>query len=359
MVATNAFGMGIDKPDVRVVIHMDLAQDPESYYQEAGRAGRDGHRSYAAIVYHEHDVKSLKTKVEESIPTIAELRDVYQALANFLQLAVGGSEGESFDFDLDAFCKKFNFRSTIAFNALKKLETEGLIGLSESFYQPSRIHFIVEHKRLYEFEIANAVFEPLIKTLLRLYGAGLYDDFVEISEKQVGGFMKGSSGSVSEMLTRLKQLQIISYEPASDHPRVTFLTPRLDAARLPIDIRRLEDRRELYISKMNAMINYVTQVKRCRMQLLQEYFDEMNTTPCGSCDVCIDAKKKENLAALKDYREQVLYLLKQQSRPVDALETAVDPRDKELFIEVVREMLDEGAIAYDDKWMLKLKKPLA
>jgi ATP-dependent DNA helicase RecQ len=359
MVATNAFGMGIDKPDVRVVIHIDLAQDPESYYQEAGRAGRDGKRSFAAIVYNENDVSSLKQKVEESVPTLDELRDVYQGLANYFQVAVGGSEGESYDFDLEEFVKKFGFRSSIAFNALKKLQDEGLIGLNESFYQPSRLHFLVDHKRLYEFEIAHAASEPLIKTLLRLYGAALYDDYVEISEKQIATFTKATPASVKSSLERLKQLQILAYEPATDNARITFLVPRQDAARLPLDRKRLEERRQLYLDKMNAMVNYVTQSKRCRMQLLQEYFDEEETKPCETCDVCIDRKKKENLAALKDYRNQILYLLKQQPQPVDALETAVDPRDKELFIEVVRDMLDEGIVAYDKSWMLGLTRKVA
>jgi ATP-dependent DNA helicase RecQ len=355
MVATNAFGMGIDKPDVRVVVHMDLAQDPESYYQEAGRAGRDGKRAYAIIVYHDNDVAVLKKKVEESVPTMEELRDVYQALANYLQLAVGGSEGESFEFDLEQFCEKFGFRSSIAFNALKKLEDEGLVDLSERFFQPSRVHFLVDHKRLYEFEVANARFEPIIKTLLRLYGPGLYDGFVEISERQIMSFQKVNFHEVVGLLSDLERLQILGYEPKSDLPRITYLTPRQDAARLPIDRTRLEERRELYISRMKALVNYVIQVKRCRMQLLQEYFDELNTQPCGTCDVCIERKKKENLVALKDYKSQVLYLLKQKSQPIDALEAAVDPKDKELFVEVVRDLLDEGVIAYDDRWMLRLK----
>lgn len=356
MVATNAFGMGIDKPDVRVVVHMDLPQDPESYYQEAGRAGRDGKRSYAAVVYHESDVANLKKKVEESIPTVKQLRDVYQALANYYQLAVGGSEGESFDFDLEEFSKKFGIRTTVTFNALKKLQDEGLLEMSESFYQPSRLYFPVDNKKLYEFEIANAYFEPLIKSLLRLYGANLFSDYVAISEKQLATFMNTTVKAVMPMLKRLAEMQMIAYEPASDNPRITFLTPRQDADRLPVDAARLEGRRRLSLEKMEAMSNYVVQTKRCRMQLLQEYFDESNTTPCGTCDVCVEGKKKENLAALKDYRQQVLYLLKQQPLPVDGLESAVDPKDKELFIEVVREMLDEGLIAYDSKWTLNLKK---
>lgn len=355
MVATNAFGMGINKPDVRVVIHMDIPEDLESYYQEAGRAGRDGKRSFAAVVYHPSDVDGLELKVEQSHPSPEQLKTVYQALANFYQLAVGSGEGESFSFDLGNFSKRFNIPSGMAFTSLKKLEDEGLIQLSESFYQPSRLHFLVDNKKLYEFQIANAHFEPLIKTILRLYGGEAYSGFVKVSEKQLAGFLKTGDKQVASTLNQLSKLSILDYEPASDSPTITYLTTRQDAAHLTIDRKRLEERRKLHISKMKAMANYVTQDRTCRMQVMQEYFDETNTKPCGMCDVCIDRKKKEDLHALKNYREQILYLLKQKKMPVDELETAVDPKDKEVFVEVVREMLDEGILYYDDFWLIGLK----
>lgn len=355
MVATNAFGMGINKPDVRVVIHMDIPEDLESYYQEAGRAGRDGKRSYAAMVYHGSDVDGLELKVEQSHPSAEQLKTVYQALANYYQLAVGSGEGESFPFDLESFSRQFNIPSGMAFTALKKLEEEGLIQLSESFYQPSRLHFLTDNKRLYEFQIANAHFEPLIKTILRLYGGEAYSAFVKISEKQVASFLKTTDKAVVASLTQLSKLSILDYEPASDNPTITYLVARQDAAHLSIDRRRLEERRKLHISKMKAMVNYVTQGRTCRMQVMQEYFDERNTKPCGMCDVCIDRKKKEDLHALKNYREQILFLLNKKKMPVDELETAVDPKDKELFVEVVREMLDEGVLRYDDFWMIGIR----
>jgi ATP-dependent DNA helicase RecQ len=355
MVATNAFGMGINKPDVRVVIHMDIPEDLESYYQEAGRAGRDGKRSFAAVVYHSSDVDNLELKVEQSHPSAEQLKTVYQALANFYQLALGSGEGESFPFDLENFSKRFNISSGTAFTSLKKLEEEGLIQLSESFYQPSRLHFLVDNKRLYEFQIANAHFEPLIKTILRLYGGEAYSGFVKVSEKQLATFLKAADKAIVSALNQLAKLSILDYEPASDNPTITYLIPRQDAAHLPLDRKRLEERRKLHIGKMKAMANYVTQDRTCRMQVMQEYFDELNTKPCGMCDVCIDRKKKEDLHALKNYREQILFLLKQKKMAVDELETAVDPKDKEVFVEVVREMLDEGVLYYDDFWLIGMR----
>lgn len=355
MVATNAFGMGINKPDVRVVIHMDIPEDLESYYQEAGRAGRDGKKSFATVVYHPSDVDGLELKVEQSHPTAEQLKTVYQALANYFQLAVGSGEGESFHFNFEEFAKRFNLSPGLAFTALKKLEEEGLIQMSESFYQPSRFHLAVDNKRLYEFQIANAYFEPLIKTLLRLYGGEAFTNFVRISEKQIAQFLNTSQKAVTTAIEQLAQLSILAYEPASDSPTITYLIPREDAARLSINWKRLDERRDLHIAKMKAMANYVTQTHICRMQVMQEYFDEHDTKPCGMCDVCIDGKKSQDLHALKNYRDQILYLLKQKKMPVDELEAAVEPDDKEVFVEVIREMLDEGVLYYDDFWLIGIK----
>lgn len=356
MVATNAFGMGINKPDVRVVIHMDLPEDLESYYQEAGRAGRDGKRAYATIVYHPSDVENLKSKAEMSQPTIADLKKIYQALANYFQLASGSGEGVSFDFSMENFCRKYDLQTTTVFNCIKKMEEEGFIHLSESFYQPSRLHFLVDNKKLYEFQIANEHFDPLIKALMRLYGGELFTDFERISESKLATMCHIAVNAVAQMLKHLSDLHVVAYEPASDIPKITFLTPRLDAAHLPVDLPKLEARRKLVMQKVEAMSNYTLQSRLCRMQVMQEYFDEQNTVPCGVCDICIDRKKKENLASLKDYREQILYLLNQKPRPVDELEAEVNPEDQELFVEVIREMLDDGEIAYDAFWILQVIK---
>lgn len=355
MVATNAFGMGIDKADVRVVVHMDLPENLEAYYQEAGRAGRDGKRSYAAILYHDTDIDSLKLKVEQGQPALPVLKNTYQALANFFQVALGSSQGESFDFDLEVFCKRLNLKSIEVYPALKKLEEFGLIEFNESFYRPSVLHFAFDNKKLYEFQVAHARFDPVIKALLRLYGGELYTDFTPVSETQIAQMLRTTVGAIKLELDQLHNLQVLVYEPVNDSPKITFVTARQDAAKLPINLNEFTRRRNLHLEKMEAIINYTTQSHRCRMQLIQEYFNEITDTTCGRCDVCIEKHKQENTALFKDYEQQINYLLAQKPMTVDELELAVDPSEKEVFIEVIREMVDSGELYYDEVWVLHKK----
>lgn len=355
MVATNAFGMGINKADVRAVVHLDLPENMESYYQEAGRAGRDGKRSYATIVYHESDAVALRHKTELAQPDLGELKKTYQALANFYQLAIGAGTSDAFNFDLDIFCSRFNFKQASVYPVLKKLEEFGLILLNEGFHRPSRLHFQVEKAKLYEFQVANENVDPLIKTLMRSYGAELFSDFVTIAEGHVAKTLKISKEEVKRELERLQTQQILIYEPASDEPQIVFVLPRQDAERLPIDKKDFERRRKLHFDKMDAMLDYANQENRCRMQVIQEYFGEITYDTCGICDVCIGKKKKDSSAAMKDYCDQIHYLLKQKPMSIDELEAAVAARDKELFIEVVRELVEAGSIFYDEVWMLHKK----
>lgn len=356
MVATNAFGMGIDKPDVRIVAHLDLPENLESYYQEAGRAGRDGKLAYAVVIYHDADVSTLQTKTKQSQPSVIVLKKTYQALANYFQLAVGSGEGESFDFDLHNFCDRFELQPIITNHALRKLEEEGLLSFNESFYSPSVVRITIDKTRLYEFQIANEQFDPLIKMLLRLYGGQLFTDFTKIAEPYLA---KGLSLRTNELITLLKHLndlKVISYKQAKDKPQITFVLPRQDAEKLPLDVKRLEERKNLIESKMKSMCNFVTTSHRCRMQLIQEYFGEETYQTCGKCDVCIEQKKKANVTETKSLREEILTLVKSKLYTIDQLEKRIEPTDTSMFIDMIREMVDEGELEYDKVWRLRIKK---
>jgi ATP-dependent DNA helicase RecQ len=356
MVATNAFGMGIDKSDVRIVVHLDIPENLESYYQEAGRAGRDGVRSYAVIIYHTSDVTALEKKIHQSHPSVDFLKNVYQALANYYQLAVGSSEGESYDFDLYDFCERFSFSVAEVYGALKKLEEEGLIQFNESFYSPSQIFFAADKSRLYEFQVAHVRFDPVIKMLLRLYGGQLSSEFTKISEAYLAKALKISVEETISLLQHLHDMKLVIYNPVKDKPQITFVLARQDAQVLPLDRKRLEARKALAEAKMKAMVGFATSVKRCRMQLVLEYFGEETYTPCGQCDVCIAGKKKENAALIQELHDEILTVLKAESYTIDQLEEHLAPRDAELFIDVIREMVDEGVLEYDSVWRLAIRK---
>jgi ATP-dependent DNA helicase RecQ len=356
MVATNAFGMGIDKPDVRLVVHLDIPENLESYYQEAGRAGRDGIRSFAAILYQEADVINLQFKTEQAHPSPEALKKIYQALANYYQLAIGSSGGESFDFDLLDFAERFKYHQAEVYIALKKLEEEGLIQFNESFYNPSHLFFPVDKTKLYEFQIANARFDPIIKMLLRLYGGELFSEFVKISEAYLAKGLKISEKEMIATLKHLNELKIVIYQPLKNKPQVTFVLPRQDADRLPLNIARLEARKKLIVDKMNAMVAFATSTHRCRMQIVQEYFGEETFAVCGLCDVCIEQRKTDNRSAYDQLRAEIVNIIKSTSMTIEQLEEQIEPTDHELFADIVRELVDEGLLLYDDSWRLLLSE---
>jgi ATP-dependent DNA helicase RecQ len=354
MVATNAFGMGIDKPDVRIVIHLDLPENLESYYQEAGRAGRDGLRSYAVILYQDVDAINLQNKAEQSQPSLSYLSKVYQALANYYQLAVGSGAGESFDFEMYNFAERFQFNTLEVYNALRKLEEEGLIQFSESYYSPSSLHVLLDHTRLYEFQVANARFDDLLKMLLRLYGGELFSGFMQVSENYLAKALQTPYHEIVALLLHLHQLNVIHYIPVKNKPQVTFILPRQDAEKLPVDKKRLEARRKLILDKAGSVTAFVQNTFRCRMQLIQDYFDETTFQSCGICDVCIEKRKKDNTAAFENLIREILTVMKNKPLTLEELEQQVAPKDRELFVDVVRELVDEGKLEYDKVWKLKL-----
>ncbi len=354
--ATNAFGMGIDKSDVRLVIHYHLPDNLESYYQEAGRAGRDGEKAYAVLLIHEGDFGRIQALFERSHPSVDYLKQVYQALANYYKLAIGSNMLISFDFDIHDFSKSFNFQSSQVYYALKKLAEEGFISFTESFYHPSKVIFSISRDHLYEFQIAHAFFDPVIKALLRIYGGELFNSFKSVSEYRIAGLIKTSVSTVINQLEQLDQSGVIAYDKARDKPQITFLTPRLDATTLPVQTKNLEERKEAKREKLHAMIYYAREEEVCRSRILLEYFGEIPKSDCGICDVCIKRRRGNRKDNIGRIREILLYELSKSAKMPEEIIKNYPEDNKEAFEHAIRIMLDEEELQYDEAGRLVIKK---
>jgi ATP-dependent DNA helicase RecQ len=290
MTCTNAFGLGIDKPDVRTVIHFDTPECIESYYQEAGRAGRDGNKAFAVLIYHSSDLEALETMTDKRYPPIPTIKKIYQDLANYLQLPVGTGEMQYFDFDLHEFVKNFHLDSYLVSNTLKILEQEGHCVLSENIFLPSRVQFQIDKESLYTFESSYPNLEPIIKTLLRTY-QGIYDNSTSIFEKQISRILRTPVDEIKVQLEKLDQFSIIEYLPQKEIPQIFFLLNRAPAAYLHIDQDLYFKRKKQYQFRIDAMISYIQTSDACRSSFISNYFGEKKVSRCGKCDNCLNRKK--------------------------------------------------------------------
>ena len=349
MVATNAFGMGIDKPDVRLVVHFDLPSTLEAYYQEAGRAGRDEQRAYAVVLYGDYDLKLLRENLQKAHPTIEQLKKVYQHLANYYQIAIGSHSMTTHDFDIEDFAHTYGLKSPVVYQTLKTLEGEGLIQLNEGFFQPAQLHIPTDPKELYAFQVANANHDVLIKAFLRLYGGELFSAFCPISEQRIAHELSTPPQQVKEQLQALHQLEVIQYHPQKTHPQLTFTTARHPVAQLPVATQKLQHRATIATEKVEAIIHYVTHQHRCRAQLLLEYFGEVTYQKCGQCDVCRHKKGDDTLAeAYQQHRSAVLQLLQTGVHDLNVIVDRMDWTAEKAVLATVRQMLDNEELAYDD-----------
>ena len=346
MVSTNAFGMGIDKPDVRVVLHSDLPENLESYYQEAGRAGRDGQKAYAVLLTNAQDFEQLLDRAALVYPPVEFLRRVYQCLANYFQLAIGAQSLRSFDFEISDFASTYQLPVLDSFYALKVLEEEGLIALNESFFAPSRAHFLVNPQRLYEVQIQHAKLDPVIKILLRTHGGNLFSEYFTIQEAKLAKAAGLAEAELIKALLELAKMEVLDYEPRKDRPQLTFLMERYDAATLPLNFKRITLRRELTLHKATQLVAYAHQFRICRTQFIQAYFGELSDENCGVCDHCVEQKKASlPLEVENKFKEQLLQTLALgEAFSEEELFDAVNKPASLGHLKCLRQLVEEGKV---------------
>lgn len=347
MVCTNAFGMGIDKPNVRSVIHLDLPDSIEAWYQEIGRAGRDGFASFAVTLFHQKDVEFLHSQINLSFPDLETIRNVYRSICNYYQIALHAGEGLGVDLHLDQISSSYKIPQVILYNAIKLLEKEGVFAFQELSYQPSRLKFSMHKDELYNFQVSYQQHESLIKALLRSYG-GIMDNFVPISEFQLASQLKLPEKEIGNRLKKLQEFGVLEYFPKSSLPKLTFCTPRIDHRFIVLSKENYSEQKERMTQRINAMINLMSQTNMCRSRIILQYFGEKDFEDCGNCDICREKKKKEAGVLHQHIEQEILNLLVNRKLSIAEITSLLYRYAKEDVIETINELVDTGKIIQND-----------
>ena len=355
IVCTNAFGMGIDKPDVRVVIHADVPDCLENYYQEAGRAGRDGKKAYAVLLYSDKDLKDLEESIRVRYPSMDDIRNVYQSISNYLQIPSGTGEGQYYDFDIIDFIKKFKLNSQTVFYSLKILEQDGWLSFNEQVFLPSTVQFTTNKEYLYQFEKDHSYLEPLVKTLLRAY-EGIFEYPATISENTIGFLLKKEKTEIKNQLLQLHRYNIIEYIPQKDSSQLLLLRARIKAEDLSIDMQALNKRKERFEGRVHNMIQYVQQTTECRSKRIGSYFGDDRLSDCNICDNCL-RKRTVHLSKeeFDNINSRIINSMKDQSIHTRDLLQQLDGINKEKAWKVLQHLQAENKIELDKAGWVRLK----
>ena len=350
MVATNAFGMGIDKPDVRVVIHYNIPDSIEAYFQEAGRAGRDGQTAYAVLLYNRKDNTTLHKRIQETYPEPEYIKQVYEDVCCYLQVGMGEALGRTFDFSLDKFCIYFKHFPLLAHSALCILSNAGYIDYQSENDFKSRVHIIIDKDELYLLDNNYPAMDKLVNCLLRTY-TGLFADYTYIDEMLIAHKTGLNANAIYEMLKELNNRRIIDYIPKRNTPTISFTTRRIEAADIVLSPMVYETRKQEYARRIDEMLRYASDKQTCRSKLLLHYFGDDKSHDCGRCDVCISVRRKRKDKELikkeeeqkKDIRRAIIeHLSDGQAHPVTDLNKLVVPRKQ--LSETIHQMVDEEEI---------------
>ncbi len=347
IVATNAFGMGIDKPDVRLVIHLDLPDSLEAYFQEAGRAGRDLKPSEAYLLIADTDVNKLKENLQSSYPELSRIKLIYEALCNYLQIPIGAGENTSYNFDINEFSQYYNFSLLEVFNAIKLIEREGLFVTSEAMNTPSKIYIKAGREDLYRFQIEYKEYDTIIRFILRNL-PGVLSDFVNIREEQISQKTNIPVEKVTQQLQNLDSMNFLTYIPRNDKPQILFLTERLDIKYFTISDEIYKHRKDDAAKRVDAVIDFVSNNKECRSVQLLRYFGENIKKTCNKCDVC-SSKNKMTLND-KEYRvisERIVDELRESDNNVYGILKKVNDHHEEKVLNTIKWMIDNNIIKKD------------
>ena len=352
IVATNAFGMGIDKPEVRTVVHLDLPDSIEAYFQEAGRAGRDEKKAYAVLLFNNSDISKLKKRVADTFPPKEKVKEVYDAVGNYYQIGVGSGLDHTFVFDLGDFCKRFHQPLLAAHNSIKILQQAGYLDLTDEQDSSSTLIFTSHKDELYNQKHTEDQ-EKLIHVLLRSY-TGLFTDVAPINEETLATRLNWKQEKVYEQLIGLSKEKIIQYIPRKKTPFLTFTHEREPIGRIELGKAAYDDRKERYVSRINSMIEYVSEENVCRSVMLLNYFGERGGKPCGQCDVCLKKKQKEiSNDEFEIIKSKILSELEKNQSAVNELVSKIQVKEEKV-LKVIRFMLDNKEILQNDKMKLQI-----